>query len=49
VFIYVLVIMNNLFCIEILTEKPVISFDELLLVKYEIDKIQIDENTKEHS
>jgi hypothetical protein len=39
--------MNNLFCIEILEEKPVISFDELLLVKYEIDKNQIDENTKE--
>jgi len=41
--------MNNLFCIEILNEKPVISFDELLLVKYEIDKNQIDENTKESS
>jgi hypothetical protein len=36
--------MNNLFCIEILEEKPVISFDELLLVKYEIDKKQIDES-----
>ena len=36
--------MNNLFCIEILNEKPVISFDELLLVKYEIDKRQIDES-----
>jgi hypothetical protein len=41
--------MNNLFCIEILNEKPVISFDELLLVKYEIDKKEIDENTKESS
>jgi hypothetical protein len=41
--------MSNLFCIEILNEKPVISFDELLLVKYEIDKKEIDENTKEHS
>jgi hypothetical protein len=39
--------MSNLFCLEILNEKPVISFDELLLVKYEIDKKQIDENTKE--
>jgi hypothetical protein len=39
--------MNKLFCIEILEEKPVILFDELLLVKYEIDKNQIDENTKE--
>ena len=41
--------MSKLFCIEILKEKPVISFDELLLVKYEIDKKQIDENTKESS
>lgn len=41
--------MSDLFCIEILNEKPVISFDELLLVKYEIDKKQIDENTKESS
>ena len=40
--------MNNLFCIEILNEKPVISFDELLFIKSEIDKKQIDENTKEH-
>jgi hypothetical protein len=40
--------MNNLFCIEILNEKPVISFDELLFIKSKIDKIQIDENTKEH-
>jgi len=36
--------MSKLFCIEILEEKPVISFDELLLVKYEIDKKQIDES-----
>jgi len=36
--------MSKLFCIEILEEKPVISFDELLLVKYEIDKRQIDES-----
>jgi hypothetical protein len=36
--------MSKLFCIEILNEKPVISFDELLLVKYEIDKRQIDES-----
>ena len=42
-------LMNNLFCIEILNEKPVISFDELLFIKSEIDKKQIDENTKEHS
>jgi hypothetical protein len=37
--------MNKLFCIEILNEKPVICFDELLLVKYEIDKKQIDEQS----
>jgi hypothetical protein len=41
--------MSKLFCIEILKEKPVISFDELLYIKSEIDKKQIDENTKEHS
>jgi hypothetical protein len=33
--------MNNLFCIEILEEKPVISFDELLFIKSEIDKGEI--------
>ncbi len=33
--------MNNLFCIEILEQKPVICFDELLLVKYEIDNCEI--------
>jgi hypothetical protein len=41
--------MSKLFCIKILEEKPVISFDELLFIKSEIDKNQIDENTKEHS
>ena len=40
-FIYILATMNKLFCIEILQEKPVISFDELLLVKYEIDNSEI--------
>jgi hypothetical protein len=34
--------MNKLFCIEILNEKPVISFDELLFIKSEIDKIEIE-------
>jgi hypothetical protein len=34
--------MNKLFCIEILEEKPVISFDELLFIKSEIDKIEIE-------
>jgi len=43
--------MNKLFCIEILEEKPVISFDELLLAKYEIDNsvINSNEDTKESS
>jgi hypothetical protein len=41
--------MSKLFCIKILEEKPVISFDELLFIKSEIDKKQIDENTKESS
>ena len=34
--------MNNLFCIEILNEKPVISFDELLFIKSEIEKVKAD-------
>jgi hypothetical protein len=34
--------MSDLFCIEILEEKPVISFDELLFIKSEIDKIEIE-------
>jgi hypothetical protein len=33
--------MNKLFCLEILNDKPVISFDELLFIKSEIDKIEI--------
>jgi hypothetical protein len=43
--------MNNLFCIEILEEKPVISFDELLLAKYEIDNsvIRDSEDNKKSS
>jgi len=51
VFIYTLATMNNLFCIEILEEKPVISFDELLLAKYEIDNsvISNNENSEESS
>ena len=36
--------MNNLFCIEILEEKPVISFDELLLIR---SVIRDSEDTKE--
>jgi len=38
--------MNNLFCIEILEEKPVISFDELLLIR---SVIRDSEDTKESS
>ena len=41
-FIYTLATMNNLFCIEILNEKPVISFDELLFIKSEIEKVKAD-------
>ena len=33
--------MNKLFCIEILEEKPVISFDELLFIKSQIEKAEI--------
>ena len=38
--------MNNLFCIEILEEKPVICFDKLLLIR---SVIRDNEDTKEHS
>ena len=34
--------MNNLFCIEILEEKPVISFDELLFIRSQIEKAEIE-------
>ena len=36
--------MNNLFCIEILNEKPVICFDELLLIR---SVIRDNEDTQE--
>jgi hypothetical protein len=41
--------MNNLFCIEILTNKPVISFDKLLYIKSQIANsvISNNEDTKE--
>jgi len=45
-FIYTLATMNKLFCIEILEEKPVISFDELLLIR---SVIRDSEDTKESS
>ena len=38
--------MNNLFCIEILNEKPVICFDKLLLIR---SVIRDNEDTKESS
>ena len=38
--------MNNLFCIEILEEKPVICFDELLYIR---SVIRDNEYTKESS
>ena len=36
--------MNNLFCIEILNEKPVICFDKLLFIKSQIDKAETEKN-----
>ena len=33
--------MSKLLCIEILEEKPVISFDELLFIKSQIEKAEI--------
>ena len=44
-----IVFMN--FALDILTNKPVICFDKLLLVKYEIDNsvIRDNEDTKESS
>jgi hypothetical protein len=36
----------NKFCLDILEEKPVISFDELLLLKYEIDNSEIDQPSR---
>ena len=43
--------MNNLFCLEILNEKPVISFDELLYIRSQIANsvIRDNEDTKESS
>ena len=43
--------MNNLFCIEILNEKPVICFDKLLYIRSEIDNsvISNNENSEESS
>ena len=43
--------MNNLFCIEILEEKPVICFDKLLYIKSQIANsvISNNENNKESS
>jgi len=51
VFIYTLATMNNLFCIEILEEKPVISFDELLYIRSQIANsvIRDNEDTQESS
>ena len=50
-FIYTLATMNNLFCIEILEEKPVISFDELLYIRSQIANsvIRDNEDTQESS
>ena len=43
--------MNNLFCIKILEEKPVICFDKLLYIRSQIANsvINSNEDTKESS
>jgi len=43
---YISATMNNLFCIEILEEKPVICFDKLLLIR---SVIRDNEDNKESS
>jgi len=48
-YIWLIKIISMNFALDILTNKPVICFDKLLYIRSEIDKIQIDENTKEHS
>ena len=50
-YIWVIKIVFMNFALDILTNKPVICFDKLLLVKYEIDNsvIRDNEDTKESS
>jgi hypothetical protein len=50
-YIWLIKIIFMSFALDILTNKPVICFDELLLAKYEIDNsvINSNEDTKESS
>jgi len=50
-YIWLIKVIFMSFALDILTNKPVICFDELLLAKYEIDNsvIRDSEDTKEHS
>jgi hypothetical protein len=48
-YVWLIKIIFMSFALDILTNKPVICFDKLLYIRNEIDKIQIDENNKEHN
>jgi hypothetical protein len=50
-YIWLIKVISVNFALDILTNKPVICFDELLLAKYEIDNsvIRDSEDTKESS
>jgi hypothetical protein len=50
-YVWLIKIISMNFALDILTNKPVIRFDELLLAKYEIDNsvINSNEDTKESS
>ncbi len=50
-YIWLIKVISMNFALDILTNKPVICFDELLLAKYEIDNsvINSNEDTKESS
>lgn len=50
-YVWLIKVISMNFALDILTNKPVICFDELLLAKYEIDNsvIRNSEDTKESS
>lgn len=50
-YVWLIKVISMNFALDILTNKPVICFDELLLAKYEIDNsvIRDSEDTKESS
>jgi hypothetical protein len=50
-YVWLIKVISMNFALDILTNKPVICFDELLLAKYEIDNsvIRASEDTKESS